>query len=90
MLTVDSIMRGPKLVGSPPGAVRWARDSSKLYFTWQKASDDRSLTYVANRNGSGVKSLSTEEVRTLDVTPAGRLDRARRRVLVAENGDIVS
>jgi dipeptidyl aminopeptidase/acylaminoacyl peptidase len=90
MLTIDSIMRGPKLVGSPPGAVRWARDSSKLYFTWQKASDDRSLTYVATRDGSGVKSLSTEEARTLDVTPAGRLDRARRRVLVAENGDIVS
>ncbi len=24
MLTIDSIMRGPKLVGSPPGAVRWS------------------------------------------------------------------
>jgi dipeptidyl aminopeptidase/acylaminoacyl peptidase len=90
MLTVDSIMRGPKLVGSPPGAVRWARDSSKVYFTWQKAGDERPSTYVVNRDGAGLKSLSTNETRTLDVTPAGRLDRARRRVLAAENGDIVS
>ena len=90
MLTVDSIMRGPKLVGSPPSGVRWSRDSSKVYFTWQKAGDERSSTYVANRDGSGLKALSTEQARTLDVAPAGRLDRARRRVLLAENGDIVA
>ena len=90
MLTVDSIMRGPKLVGTPPGNVRWSRDSSKVYFSWQKASDERSATYVVNRDGSGLKALSTEETRKLDVTPAGRLDRARRRMLLAEGGDIVS
>jgi dipeptidyl aminopeptidase/acylaminoacyl peptidase len=90
MLTVDSIMRGPKLVGSPPGGVRWARDSSKVYFTWQKAGDERTSTYVANRDGTGLKPLAADQARTLDVTPAGRLDRARTRVLVAENGDIVS
>ncbi|HYN09386.1 MAG TPA: alpha/beta fold hydrolase [Vicinamibacterales bacterium] len=90
MLTIDSIMRGPKLVGSPPSAVRWSRDSSKIYFTWQKASDSRSATYVVGRDGTGLKALTTEEARVLDVAPAGRLDRARRRVLTAENGDIVS
>jgi dipeptidyl aminopeptidase/acylaminoacyl peptidase len=89
MLTVDGIMRGPKLVGSPPTNVRWSKDSSKIYFTWQKASDARSATYVANRDGSGLKQLTAEEARTLDVVPAGRFDRARRRVLTAENGDIV-
>src|SRR6266849_2867665 len=29
-LTVDSIMRGPKLVGYPPTALRWSGDSSRL------------------------------------------------------------
>ncbi len=89
MLTVDSIMRGPKLVGSPPGNIRWSKDSSRVYFTWQKATEARSATYVANRDGSGLKQLTAEEARTLDVVPAGRPDRARRRVLTAENGDIV-
>ena len=29
-LTVDSIMRGPKLVGFPPTGLRWSGDSSRL------------------------------------------------------------
>ena len=31
-LTVDRIMRGPKLVGYPPTGLRWSGDSSRLYF----------------------------------------------------------
>ena len=89
MLSVDSIMRGPKLVGSPPSAVRWSRDSSKIYFTWQKASDARTATYAVNKDGSGLTQLTPEEARTLDVPQTGRFDRTRRRVLAAESGDIV-
>jgi dipeptidyl aminopeptidase/acylaminoacyl peptidase len=89
MLTVDSIMRGPKLVGNPPSAVRWAKGSDKVYFSWQKAADARTSTYVVNRDGSGLKALTPEEARTLDVPQAGRFDRARKRILTAEGGDIV-
>ena len=89
MLTVDSIMRGPKLVGVPPSAVRWSKDSSKVYFTWQKAAEPRSSTFSVNRDGTGLKQLTPEEARTLDVPPTGRFDRARRRLLSAESGDIV-
>ena len=35
-LTVDSIMRGPDLVGSPPTGLRWSADSQQLYFEWHK------------------------------------------------------
>ncbi|HEY6358596.1 MAG TPA: hypothetical protein VIX35_10150, partial [Vicinamibacterales bacterium] len=84
MLTVDSIMRGPKLVGSAPTNVRWSADSSKIYFSWQKAADDRATQYVANRDGTGLAPLTG----TPDTPVAGRLDGARRRVLVAENGDV--
>jgi len=31
-LTVDSIMRGPRLVGYPPSGLRWSGDSARLYF----------------------------------------------------------
>src|SRR5262245_22884852 len=55
MLTVDSIMRGPKLVGTAPTSVRWSRDSSTVYFTWQKAQDARPSTYAVNRDGSGLR-----------------------------------
>jgi dipeptidyl aminopeptidase/acylaminoacyl peptidase len=89
MLTVDSIMRGPKLVGNPPSAVRWSKDSSKVYFSWQKAADERAATYSVSRDGSGLRQLTADEARTLDVPPTGRFDRARRRVLTAEGGDVV-
>jgi dipeptidyl aminopeptidase/acylaminoacyl peptidase len=89
MLTIDSIMRGPKLVGTPPSAIRWARDSSKLYFNWQKATDERSATYVVNRDGSGLRQLTPEEVRAIQTPQTGRFDRARRRILTAEGGDVV-
>jgi len=89
MLTVDSIMRGPKLIGAAPTGVRWAKDSSKVYFNWQKPDDTRASTYAINRDGSGLRKLNDDEARTLDVQPAGRFDRARRRVLAAENGDVV-
>jgi len=84
MLTVDSIMRGPKLVGSAPTNVRWSADSSKIYFSWQKAADDRATTYVANRDGTGLAPFTG----TPDTPVAGRFDGARRRMVVAENGDV--
>ncbi len=89
MLTVDSIMRGPKLVGSPPSNVRWSKLSDKIYFSWQKAGEARSSTYAVNRDGTGLRPLTPVEARTLDVPPSGRHDRARTRVLAAEGGDIV-
>src|SRR5881397_4105850 len=67
MLTVDSIMRGPKLVGTAPSAVRWSRDSSKVYFTWQKPDETRPATYSANRDGSGLRELTADEARAIDV-----------------------
>ncbi len=89
MLTVDSIMRGPKLVGASPSAIRWAKDSSKIYFTWQKAADQSSATWVVNRDGTGLKQMTAEETRLIEVPRTGRFDRARRRLLVVESGDVV-
>src|SRR5438270_13796778 len=50
MLTVDSIMRGPRLVGTAPANIRWSRDSSKIYFTWQKPEDKTSSTWIVSRD----------------------------------------
>jgi dipeptidyl aminopeptidase/acylaminoacyl peptidase len=84
MLTVDSIMRGPKLVGNAPTNIRWSKDSSKIYFSWQKAADDRAETYVVNRDGSGLAPFTG----TPDVAVSGRFDRAHRRTVLVDSGDI--
>src|SRR5439155_1689257 len=51
-LTVDSIMRGPKLVGYPQTGLRWSGDSSRLYFEWRRPGDDEPATYVVSKDGS--------------------------------------
>jgi hypothetical protein len=37
-------MRGPKLIGNAPSAIRWAPDSSQIYLSWQKPGETRADT----------------------------------------------
>src|SRR5437867_2748712 len=87
-LTVDSIMRGPKLVGYPPTGLGWSGDSSRLYFEWRRPGDDEASTWVVGRDGGGLRHLSDAE--RLNAPPVnGVWDKARRRVLFVDQGDIV-
>src|SRR5579884_4057614 len=63
-LTVDSIMRGPKLVGYLPTGLRWSGDSERLYFEWRRPGDDEASTYVVSRAGGEPRKLSDEERRS--------------------------
>ncbi len=87
-LTVDSIMRGPKLVGYPPTGLRWAGDSSRLYFEWRRPADEEVSTWVVDRNGGDPRKLSDDERRNAPPVN-GTWDKAHRRVLFADEGDIV-
>src|SRR5436190_7712810 len=87
-LTVDSIMRGPDLVGYPPTGLRWSADSQKLFFDWRKPGETESSTYVVARDGSELRKLTDDEVKS--IPPAnGRWDKAHRRILFVDGGDIV-
>jgi hypothetical protein len=87
-LTVDSIMRGPDLVGSAPTAVRWSGDSRQIYFSWQKPGEDEASTYVVPREGGEPRKLSKEEEK--QAPPAnGRWNSARTQMLATDGGDIV-
>ena len=87
-LTVDSIMRGPDLVGYAPTALRWSADSQKLYFDWRKPGEEEASTYWVGRGGGTPVKLTDAEKK--NVPPDnGRLDKARTRVLFTDGGDIV-
>lgn len=87
-LTVDSIMRGPDLVGYPPDNLRWSGDSQRLYFDWRKPGDDIASTWVVARAGGEPRRLSDDERLTAPL-PTGQWDKARRRQLGVDEGDIV-
>jgi dipeptidyl aminopeptidase/acylaminoacyl peptidase len=87
-LTVDSIMRGPDLVGWPPSGLRWSPDSRTLYFDWRKPGEEEGSTYAVGRDGSDPRKLSEDEARNTP-PPDGRWDHGRSRALFADRGDIV-
>jgi dipeptidyl aminopeptidase/acylaminoacyl peptidase len=89
-LTVDSIMRGPRLVGYPPTGVYWSQDSQHVYFRWKQADEPRlkeMSLYVVNRDGSGLRRLSDDE--TKQAPPAnGELSKDKTMTVFADEGDI--
>jgi dipeptidyl aminopeptidase/acylaminoacyl peptidase len=87
-LTVDSIMRGPDLVGYPPTGLRWSADSQKLFFEWRKPGETESSTYVTDRDGGNLHKLSDDEKKSVPAA-TGRWDKAHRRILFVDGGDVV-
>ena len=86
-MTIDSIMRGPDLVGYPPSGLRWSGDSRQLFFQWRKPGEDEASTYVVSRDGGEPRKLTDAEAK--DAPPAnGRWDKARKRLLFSDRGDI--
>ena len=88
-LSVEGIMRGPRLVGYPPSGLRWSGDSRELYFEWRKPGEEEAATYAVSREGGEPRKLSDEERKLVPPASGGRWDTAHRRVLFAEAGDIV-
>ena len=87
-LTVDSIMRGPELVGNPPNNLRWSGDSKELYFEWLIPKDDQPSTWVVGRDGGTPRRL-TEAERRMAPLANGQWDAKRRRILGVDRGDVV-
>ncbi|MDP3719961.1 MAG: prolyl oligopeptidase family serine peptidase [Acidobacteriota bacterium] len=87
-LTVDSIMRGPELVGNPPNNLRWSGDSQSLYFEWLMPKEDLPATWVVARSGGAPRRLTDAE-RRLAPPANGHWDAKRRRILGTDRGDIV-
>jgi dipeptidyl aminopeptidase/acylaminoacyl peptidase len=89
-LTVDSIMRGPDLVGYEPTRVYWSQDSRRVYFRWKRAGEARLKEpdlYVVNRDGGGLRKLTEEEAKGA-APPAGDLSKDKTMTVFAEEGDI--
>src|SRR5262249_54249262 len=89
-LTVDSIMRGPDLVGYEPTRVYWSQDSQRVYFRWKRAGEARLKEfdlYVVNRDGGGLRKLSEDEAKQAPPL-GGDLSKDKTMTVFAEEGDV--
>jgi dipeptidyl aminopeptidase/acylaminoacyl peptidase len=87
-LTVDSIMRGPTLVGYPPSGLRWSGDSRALYFEWRRPGEDEPSTWMVGRDGGEPRKLTDEERKQAPAADAV-WDEGHRRALAVDDGDVV-
>ena len=90
-LTVDSIMRGPALVGYQPESVRWSQDGRRVFFRWKQATDPRLKemdTYVVNRDGTNLRKLAEDEARETAPPASGDLSKDKTLTVFADEGDI--
>ncbi|MEA3013000.1 MAG: hypothetical protein QOD42_1545 [Sphingomonadales bacterium] len=89
-LTVDSIMRGPDLVGYAPAGVYWSQDSRRVFFRWKRAGEPRlkeTDLYVVGADGASLRKLTDEEAR--QAPPAGgELSKDKRLTVFTEEGDV--
>src|SRR5262245_9849465 len=85
-MTVDSLMRGPDLVGYPPSSLRWSGDSKDLFFEWRMPGEDEAATWVVSRAGGEPRPLTDEERKGAPTSDC-EWDGARRRCLFASEGD---
>jgi dipeptidyl aminopeptidase/acylaminoacyl peptidase len=89
-LNVDSIMRGPDLVGHAPTGVYWSQDSRRVFFRWKRAGEARlkeTDLYVVGADGTGLRKLTEDEVRK-SPPAAGELSKDRRLTVFTEEGDV--
>ncbi len=89
-LTVDSIMRGPRLVGYPPTGLYWSQDSQRVYFRWKQADEPRlkeMSLYVVNRDGTGLRRLTEEESKQAP-PPNGELSKDKSMTVFTDEGDV--
>ncbi len=62
-LTVEKIMRDPKLIGTSPSGTFWSFDSKTLYFLWNPEKNlSDSVYYITKENKTPVKATPAQKV----------------------------
>ncbi|HWD38498.1 MAG TPA: prolyl oligopeptidase family serine peptidase [Fimbriimonas sp.] len=87
-LTVESIMRGPALVGQPPRSLHWSPDGKELRFQWAKADGSRDpqyRDYVVHSDGTG---LAPAEGQAAEERAREVADKDGNRLVYLQGGDI--
>ena len=87
-LSVENLMRGPELYGTPPSRVRFSDDSRWVYFRWQRPGvDTAEAGYRLAVAGGEPERLTSIAEDTLYPEP-GEWSRDRRLKVFAHRGDI--
>ncbi len=91
-LTIESIMRGPELLGQAPSRVTWTDDSRWVYFRWLPGGhpwDESSKLYRVPASGGEPEEVPEDEADSVAIiTASGDLSRDRKLRISSVGGDL--
>ncbi|MEZ4777110.1 MAG: S9 family peptidase [Bacteroidia bacterium] len=87
VLSVESIMRDPKWIGTSPDNIQWSTDSRMVYFDWnpEKEPSDSLYAIAVSDPKPGKVDLAT---RRKMPDPDGSMNADRTQMVYEKNGDI--
>lgn len=86
-LTVDTLMRDPKWMGTSPSGIFWSEDGQYVYFNWRQKGDEDDSLYVVSAKGGMPRRVTLEERKRLP-SRFGTFSKDKTRKLYARDGDI--
>jgi hypothetical protein len=86
-LTIETIMRDPKWIGTSPHNIYWSDDGVQIYFRWNPEQAESDSLYVVSREGGIPRKVSLAERKTLPA-PTGTYNRDKTRKVYENHGDI--
>lgn len=87
-LSVESIMRDPKWIGSSPANPFWSNDGKKLYFYWNPDQAPADSLYMLSPTQPIPEKVSVAEKQALNTTGNFRYNQSRTAYVYSRQGDI--
>jgi len=88
ILTIESIMRDPKWIGTSPSNPFWSPDSKTLYFSWNPEKATSDSLYALQLNETEPKKVSPAEKERLNQTGRYQYNNDRSAAVYTFRGDI--
>ena len=86
-LTVETIMRDPKWMGTSPSRPFWSEDGENIYFNWRQKGDEGDSLYVVSAKGGTPRHVTIEEQRRLPGR-SGSYNKDKTKRLYAKGSDV--
>lgn len=86
-LAIEQIMQDPKWTGEVSSTIWWSEDGKQIYFKWNPGDAKAESTYVANKDGTGLRKLTLEERKNL-IPDQGVYNKAKTKKVYTKNNDI--
>ncbi|MCZ7602849.1 MAG: DPP IV N-terminal domain-containing protein [Melioribacteraceae bacterium] len=86
-LAIEQIMQDPKWTGEVSSTIWWSEDGKQIYFKWNPGDAKAESTYVANKDGTGLRKLTLEERKNL-IPDQGDYNKAKTKKVYTKNNDI--